>query len=225
MKLLLPLLLVSSFAAKANQVDIDNIEQAAMQLNSIELVSLTKQTSGYDQALAYYRLAISQNLQSQSKEASQNLDLAIEQLENITKQDENDDEAWALLAQVYGLKIAYQPMKAAYYGPKSGKALAAALAINHENPRVYLVQGISLYNTPAMFGGSKSAALSAFNQSIALYHQDSSDTAWGQAEVHVWRGLTNLALNQTDQALTDWYSALAIEPNYGWAKMLISQNK
>ena len=174
MKLLLPLLLVSSFAAKANQVDIDNIEQAAMQLNSIELVSLTKQTSGYDQALAYYRLAISQNLQSQSKEASQNLDLAIEQLENITKQDENDDEAWALLAQVYGLKIAYQPMKAAYYGPKSGKALAAALAINHENPRVYLVQGISLYNTPAMFGGSKSAALSAFNQSIALYHQDLS---------------------------------------------------
>jgi len=225
MKLLLPLLLVSSFAAQANQADIDNIEQAAMQLNSIELVSLTKQTSGYDQALAYYRLAISQNLQSQSKEARQNLDLAIEQLENITKQDENDDEAWALLAQVYGLKIAYQPMKAAYYGPKSGKALAAALAINHENPRVYLVQGISLYNTPAMFGGSKSAALSAFNQSIALYHQDSSDTAWGQAEVHVWRGLTNLALNQTDQALTDWYSALAIEPNYGWAKMLISQNK
>ena len=225
MKLLLPLLLVSSFAAQANQADIDNIEQAAMQLNSIELVSLTKQTSGYDQALAYYRLAISQNLQSQSKEASQNLDLAIEQLENITKQDENDDEAWALLAQVYGLKIAYQPMKAAYYGPKSGKALAAALAINHENPRVYLVQGISLYNTPAMFGGSKSAALSAFNQSIALYHQDSSDSAWGQAEAHVWRGLTNLALNQTDQALTDWYSALAIEPNYGWAKMLISQNK
>jgi len=225
MKLLLPLLLVSSFAAQANQADIDNIEQAAMQLNSIELVSLTKQTSGYDQALAYYRLAISQNLQSQSKEASQNLDLAIEQLENITKKNENDDEAWALLAQVYGLKIAYQPMKAAYYGPKSGKALAAALAINHENPRVYLVQGISLYNTPAMFGGSKSAALSAFNQSIALYHQDSSDTAWGQAEVHVWRGLTNLALNQTDQALTDWYSALAIEPNYGWAKMLISQNK
>jgi len=225
MKLVLSLLLAGSLSVQANQADIDNIEQAAMQLDNTQLASLAKQTSGYEQSLAYYRLAITLNLQSHTAEASQNLDLAIEQLEGITKQDEGNDEAWALLAQVYGLKIAYQPMKAAYYGPKSGKALAAALAINHENPRAYLVKGISSYNTPAMFGGSKSAALTAFDQSIALYNQDSSDTAWGQAEVHVWRGLTNLALNQKEQALADWHSALAIEPNYGWAKVLLSQNK
>lgn len=224
MKFLLPLLLASSLSVQASQADINNIEQAAMQLNSIELLSLTKQTSGYEQALAYYRLAISQNLQAQAIEANQHLDSAIEQLEHITTQDDSDDEAWALLAQTYGLKVAYQPMKAAYYGPKSANALAAALAVNDENPRAYLIKGMSLYNTPEIFGGSKSAALTALNQSITLFSQDNSDTSWGQAEVHIWRGLTHLALNQKDQAITDWHSALAIEPNYGWAKMLINQN-
>jgi hypothetical protein len=225
MKLLISLLLASSLSVQASQADIDNIEQAAMQLNSTELASLTKQTSGFEQALAFYRLAITQNLTAQAEEALQSLDLAMAELESITKLNQNDDEAWALLAQVYGLKIAYQPMKAAYYGPKSGRALASALAINNENPRAYLVKGISSYNTPAMFGGSKPSALEAFNQSITLYSQDNSTKAWGHAEVHIWRGLANLSLNKKEQALADWHAALAIEPNYDWAKMLISRNK
>ncbi|MCP4324717.1 MAG: hypothetical protein GY787_23270, partial [Alteromonadales bacterium] len=112
MKILISLLLASSLSVQASQSDINAIEQAAIQLNSSQLITLTEQTSGYDQAFAYYRLAITQSLQAKADQANQNLDLAIIELEALTKQQENNDEAWALLAQIYGLKIGYQPMKA-----------------------------------------------------------------------------------------------------------------
>ncbi len=224
MKILISLLLASSLSVQASQSDINAIEQAAIQLNSSQLITLTEQTSGYEQALAYYRLAITQSLQAKAVQANQSLDLAIIELEALTKQQENNDEAWALLAQIYGLKIGYQPMKAAIYGPKSGIALGQALTLNQENPRVFLVKGISSYNTPAMYGGSKTAALKALNQAISLFEHDTSPTQWGKAETYIWRGLVNIALNNKEQALNDWHLALAIEPNYGWAKMLINQN-
>jgi hypothetical protein len=225
MKTLLSLLLILSLNTQASQTDIDSIEQAAMTLDSKQLTQLATQNHGYEKAFAQYRLAIAKNLQAQSEQANTVLDLAIAGLENLTEQTPNDDEVWLLLAQTYGLKIAYQPMKAAYYGPKSGMALAQAFSLNQSNPRSYLVKGISKYNTPTMFGGSKSAALAALNKAIDLFQQnDGANKSWGEAEAYVWRGLTNMALDDKNQALNDWRNALIIAPNYGWAKMLLQQN-
>jgi len=226
MKKLIAITLFICSYSYADQASIDSIEQAFMQLNSQQLIQLSNQSEGYDKALAYYRLAVSQNLQAKPQKANASLEQAITLLEEITSQSENNDEAWALLAQVYGLKIAYEPMKGAYYGPKSGQALSKALAINNENPRTHLVLGISKYNTPTMFGGSKEAALKALNKAISLYSDSqASDIRWGKAEAYVWRGLTQLELGQKEQALNDWQTALSIEPNYGWAQMLSQQNQ
>lgn len=225
MKLLCSLLLASSLTIQANQNTINTIEQASMELNTSKLAVLTEKTSDYAQALAYYRLAIAQNLQAQNVQANHSIDLAIQNLETITQQQNSHDEAWTLLAQVYGLKIAYQPMKAAFYGPKASQALAKALTLNETNPRAFLVKGISAYHTPEMFGGSKEQALTAFNTAISLFEQDASNESWGQAEAHIWRGLTKLSINKKTQAIADWQTALTIEPNYGWAKMLIQSNQ
>ena len=224
-KLLLTSLVLVSTQVLAEQSQVDAIEQAAMQLNNKQLVELTQTQESYDQALAYYRLAIGQNISADSDGALASANQAMEILENYLEQDPQDGEAWALLAQVYGLKIAYQPMKGAYYGPKSGSALAKAFEHAPTSPRTYLVQGISAYNTPVMFGGSKPAALKAFDKAIELYANDSADNQWGHAEVYIWRGLTQLSQNNADQAINDWQQALSIAPNYGWAKMLIAQNQ
>ena len=225
MKYLLSLLLATTLSVQANQTTIDSIEQAAMTLNSTELASLANENSGYEQALANYRLSITQNLQGLSAQANTRLDLAIKALETLTKQQPTDDEAWVLLAQVYGLKIAYQPMQAMLFGPKAEQAINQGLALNNENPRAYLVKGISAFNTPSLFGGSKSAALKALNRSIALYSQDASSTTWGNAEAHIWRGLTQIARENKQQALADWHAALAIAPSYSWATMLLEKNQ
>ena len=225
MKTLISLLLATTLSVQASQSTIDTIEQAAMNLNSQQLTELANQYDGYEQGLAYYRLAISQYSQSLLKEANNSLDLAITVLETLTEEQTTHDEAWILLAQVYGLKTAYQPMKAPTYAIKANQAMKQGFDLNSSNPRAYLVKGISAYNTPAMFGGSKKSALKALDQAVELYAQDTSSFAWGNAEAYVWRGLTHLSTDNKNAALEDFQSAISIAPNYGWAQMLWHKNQ
>lgn len=215
-----------SFSAVAGQVEIDQIEQAASTLNITELQAIVSSTNGYEQALAYYRMGLSANLTGQAEVAVSAIDKAIELLEPLDEATNNDVEVKALLAQVYGYKIALEPMKGMYYGPKSSSTIAEAEALAPNNPRVQLVIGISKLNTPAMFGGSSEAAYQAFDKAISAYANDElSNYYWGHAEAYTWRGLVHIQKGETEKAKQDWQLALNVNPNYGWAKMLLSQNK
>jgi len=225
LKLVLTSSLLLSVNAQADQQTITAIENASMTLNLSELVSIKKNSQGYDQALANYRLGLNYSFVQQQEKAIAALATATEQLTQLVKIDSQDSESWALLAQVYGLRIAYQPMKGVEFGPKSATALTQAKNISPNNPRVLLVQGVSKYNTPAMFGGSKHAALKALSSAIEQYANDQhSEFHWGHAEAYTWRGLTQLELGNKDKALADWAKAVEISPNYGWAKSLLSKN-
>lgn len=223
-KVILLSLLFASSTAFAEQSQINAIEKAAMQLDTLSLVSLTEQTSRYDQAFAYYRLAISQNLTAETKSAIESLNKAIATLEAHTEINADDGEAWALLAQSYGLKIGFEPIKGAYYGPKAGFAMKKAFEFAPDSPRTHLVQAVSDYNTPVMFGGSKSAALKALNTAIELFQSDTGDNQWGHAEAYVWRGLTHMSQDNAQLAKQDWQQAIDIAPDYGWAQMLLAKN-
>jgi tetratricopeptide (TPR) repeat protein len=224
------LLLSISISINAAQVDINAIEQAGMTLNIATLTQLVDNNTGYENALANYRLSIAYNLTNKTDQAIATIEESISRLKALVKEEPKNSEYWALLAQSYGLKISYQPIKAAYYGPKSASALSKALSFNPENPRAHLVNAISKYNTPAMFGGSKSQALIEVKKAIDLFKQETNNELnsiihWGEAEAHIWRGLIHISLNKQPQALMDFETALTIEPSYDWAKMLITQNK
>lgn len=215
-----------SFSAVAGQAEIDQIEQAAGVLNIAKLQSISTQVNGYEQALAYYRIGLSANLTGQTEQAINAIDQAIELLEQLDESSIDDVEIKALLAQVYGYKIALEPIKGMYYGPKSNTTIAAAETLAPNNPRVQLVKGISKLNTPAMFGGSDKAAFQAFDKAIHAYATDqNSNYHWGYAEAYTWRGLVQLQKGDSDKAKQDWQLALNINPNYGWAKMLLAQNQ
>ncbi len=217
-------LLLSTYT-QADQLTITAIENASMELNVSELITIKETSQGYDKALANYRLGLNFSLIQQQDKAILALETATKQLTELVEVDSQDSESWALLAQVYGLRIAYQPMRGSELGPKSATALAKAQAISPNNPRVLLVQGVSKYNTPAMFGGSKHAALKALSQAIKQYNSDQhSEFHWGYAEAYTWRGLTQLELGNKDAALADWTKAIEISPNYGWAKKLLQKN-
>ena len=209
----------------ANQSEINTIELASMQLNEQTLSQAIESNQGYTQALANYRLALSQNIHGKQQAAITTLHNAIQNLEKVVNENSNDDESWALLSQCYGLKIAFQPMLGATYGPKAGEALQKAQTLNPNNPRAALFKGIMLFNTPEMYGGSKTLALKAFDQAISLFADDkNSGKHWGEAEAYVWRGLSYQAINKNPQAKADFEMALQLSPDFSWAKMLLKNH-
>lgn len=55
------------------------------------------------------------------------------------------------------------------YGQEAGTALQKATEENPNNPRVYYLQGMSLFNTPEQFGGGKDKAKPVFEKAVALF--------------------------------------------------------
>ena len=54
-------------------------------------------------------------------------------------------------------------------GPAAAEALATAKKLNPENPRIYVMEGIDLFNTPEQFGGSKEKAKVLFEEALKKY--------------------------------------------------------
>ena len=55
------------------------------------------------------------------------------------------------------------------YGQQASAALQAGLKLDPNNPRLYYLQGESLFGTPTQFGGGKDKAKPVFEKSIALF--------------------------------------------------------
>ncbi len=210
----------------ADQATINDIEEAARQLDISSLQQLSDSSDAYDSALANYRLAISHNVKADNKAANAALDKAMEIMEGLTDAEPNNPEAWALLGHIYGTKIGFNPLKGMLYGPKAGRSIEKAKDLAPQNPRVNLISGVSDYFSPAMFGGSKTSAIKSLSQAISQYAgDDNSGYHWGLAEAYVWRGLAQMELGESAKALNDWRAAVAIEPNYYWASSLIKKHQ
>ncbi len=70
-------------------------------------------------------------------------------------------------------------------GKDASEALQKGLALDPNNPRLYYLQGMSLFNTPAQFGGGKDKAKPLFEKSVALFKVAQPKPLypnWGQKE-------------------------------------------
>jgi tetratricopeptide (TPR) repeat protein len=181
-----------------------------------DLAALSHYYVGY----ADYRLSL---FKQQNRDAAlKYLDDGIQHLEQAVKLDEKFADAFALLSSCYGQKIGYDPGLAMQLGPKSGQAMAAAKRLEPENPRVVLLEAISLYFTPPAFGGSKEKALAGFKRAAALFEkwQPSSplQPGWGKEEAYAWIGLAHLERDEPISAKRAFEKALSINPDYAWVK-------
>jgi len=71
------------------------------------------------------------------------------------------------------------------YGKKAGEALQKGMSLNPSNPRIYYLQGMNLFFTPAQFGGGKDKAKVAFQKAVDLFktdHPKSLYPIWGEKE-------------------------------------------
>lgn len=218
------LLLITSltFASHNTLADIIDIDNAANTMDINALTQYSQNTSDYNNAYANYRLAITANITGKQELAQQSLTHAQHTLENILSQQESADTQ-ALLAAVYGMQIAFDSSKGAKYGMKAAQLLQQAKALEPNNPRVSLVSAINAFYTPSVFGGGVDKAHTLASQAIALYDQPCDTICWGHAEAYTWRGLAKQEQGNLTGAQQDWQSAVAVDPQYGWAKFLLNQ--
>lgn len=95
-------------------------------------------------------------------------------------------EPYAVKSMSATLRMMVNPMERwQTYGTQSGDALKAGLALDPKNPRLYYLQGQTMMNTPAQFGGGKDKAAPLFEKAVQLYQTKPADPLmpdWGRED-------------------------------------------
>jgi hypothetical protein len=83
---------------------------------------------------------------------------------------EKNSEIYCLRQMVAVQQMTVDPMtRWQSYGAEANKALENAKKADPNNPRIYMLDGQTLMNTPEAFGGGKAVAKKLFEKSIELY--------------------------------------------------------
>lgn len=87
--------------------------------------------------------------------------------ENLEK---NNAELYVLRQMIAVQQLTVDPMsRFQTYGAKANEALAQAIQLDPNNPRIYLVDGQYKMNVPDAFGGGKEVGRKLFTKSIELF--------------------------------------------------------
>jgi len=159
---------------------------------------------------------------SDQKSADAVLERGQQTLEALVAEAPDNAEAWALLSGTLGMRIGIQPMtRGLRYGRAANRAMSTALELEPGNPRVLLIDGIGKLNTPSMFGGSRKKAMQQFDTALAAIQANGPGRySWGEADIHVWRGIAERYAKNRDAARAAFDRALEIVPTYEWARYL-----
>jgi hypothetical protein len=124
------------------------------------------------QWLPYYYAALAQtwigwNPDTKDKDAnSQKINAYLAKAEAIDK----NAETYAVENMSATQQMLVDPQtRYATNGRDAAEALQKGLALDPNNPRLYYLQGMSLFGTPPQFGGGKDKAKPVFEKSVALF--------------------------------------------------------
>ena len=207
-----------------NRGSVDSLKQARALFKRATGATEHQALAHYYAALANYRLS---NLFPSDAEDKKEpvLNDAIDHLQTATDLDSSMADAWALLSGCYGQSMGMNPMQSMSLGPKSDDALEKAKELAPENPRIWIIDGVSDFYTPSMFGGNKERALKKFKKATRLAEQESvqdpSMPSWGHAEAYAWTGLAHMEAERYDRARTAFKNALDVNPDYRWVKYVL----
>lgn len=163
------------------------LAQYAMTTNRLEMIA----KKWDDQWLTQYYAAYAHTLQSymESDEAKRDglLDIADTRMQKAKElYGEEGDELYTLAAMIANARIAVKPgSRWKEYGAIFDKNIAKAKALNPNNPRIYYIQGNSIFYTPKMFGGGAKKALPYYEKADSLFQVFpvtdtlSLEPAWG----------------------------------------------
>ena len=193
---------------------------------SIQEATQENGEKSFEVALAMYGL-LGNTMATQDEETfDEYKDQTIDLLKSLIKEKPGWGEPKAVLSSIYGFVIAYSPMKGMILGMKSNSLIDDAIRFQPESALVQkLYAGSKLY-TPKMFGGDPEKAVIAFSKSIAIY-EDQKNTVenWLYLDAMMGLAMSYKSTKQDDKAKSTLEEAIAIEPQYYWAKSTLEEMK
>lgn len=198
----------------------------AMWERSISLAEKESGAESFEKAIAMYGL-LSNTMATQDQDTfDENVDQMIDLLKEITEENPEWGEPKAVLSSVYGLVMAYSPMKGMLYGSRSSSLVSDAMKVQPQSPLVQKLFGGSKLYTPEMFGGSPQKAVIAYSKSVELFEKEDSNANWMYLDALVGLAMAYEKTGKMELAKQTAEKALDIEPEYEWAKsILASLNK
>jgi len=176
------------------------------------------------QGYALYREASQmQGMKREEKEMRSLLEAADEVLDQSAKKLDLP-ETHALRSSVIGQMIGSNPMRGMKLGPRSSAAMDRAVELGPNNPRVWLMRGISAMFTPGVFGGGENRADEYLNKAITFFTSDKPAPpapAWGHADAYLWLGRLRQKQGRIADARKAYNTALEIQPENQWVRNVL----
>jgi len=192
----------------------DNRIDTLWRTEALTELSQSLAEDGFERWYGYYRLGQLALERGDKKAAKAALYLIRDELKDNY---ETADQA-ALYAATLGLSIALKPWQAVFIAGRAEKSLAASEALSADHAPTAMVRGIGLFNTPALMGGDKAAALAHFNRALALYE---GAEAWGMEDAWLWQIKALLALDRHTEAEASAFALLTRYPDFILAKTVL----
>jgi hypothetical protein len=140
-----------------------------------------------DKWLPYYYAAYANHLIGWMNPKADKDKVAEKSKDLLTKAEaiERNAETYCMRQMIAVQQMTVDPMtRFQSYGAEAGKALAEAKKMDANNPRIYLLDGQTLMNTPEAYGGGKAVAKKLFEKSLQLFDTFQPATAmhpsWGK---------------------------------------------
>lgn len=166
---------------------------------------------------AYARLRQSQLAAENKGKARSYLEDCITALEALLERRSDDAQARALLGSCYGASSRYYFLGAAWRGLEAGRQISRAVEQAPDNAWVVFQDGISDFEKPMMFGGSKKRAIDKLRRAARLFAESrptgSLQPVWGEAETWLYIGRTHQALGENEAARKALQTGLAMAPD------------
>ncbi len=192
---------------------------------SISIAEKEHGTKSFERATAIYGLLNSTMASKDEDTFDKYVDTASDLLKDLIESQPNWGEPKAVLSAIYGLRIAYSPWKGMLYGSKSGALVEEAYKLQPESALVQKLYASSKLYTPEMFGGDVQEAREAFKKAIELFEASGDTQNWLYLDTLIGLGFAHQELDNMEASKKAFEKALQFEPEFGWAKSLLSQMK
>lgn len=125
--------------------------------------------------------------ESDSKRRDQLLDDADQYLSRMNALGDGKDEAEVLAGYIAFARFSVDPANRwKKYLSLMSEHLEKAKKVNPDNPRIYYLEGIPVFNKPKLYGGGKNKAKPYFEKAKALFALQKASSisapSWGEAE-------------------------------------------
>jgi tetratricopeptide (TPR) repeat protein len=117
----------------------------------------------------------------------------------------------------YAYRIGLNRLKAPFLGPRTVRYANMAIELDPKNPYGYIQYGNALFYMPAVFGGSKAAALEYFIKAEVLM-EPNKEKNWNYLNLLTFIAINYTELDDFEMAKAYYEMILTIEPDFSWVK-------